>query len=239
MPEAPQPGLRLRDAMPRPLLITFAVVAVVAIAAAALVLLKPSTFESVPLGERRPPPRGTFSHDVGSVIPAPTPSVQSTLDPPCSAVAGARLIGGGDGVLRLRAALEQACRLEQGVSPAMTRAVQALNRATIRFGFFTRTGVESTLDHATNTISLNLKFAQRKVLISHLVPVLLHEGVHLQNASESTTAVQELGARRIEVAACRQLIEIKRWPRWCHDARALTDLDEAQALALLRAAGYV
>lgn len=230
--------IRLLDAMPRPLLVVFVSLALVAIGAAVFVLVRPPTFDPVSVAERRPPPSEAFTHDAIKVVAAPTPSVIPTLPAPCEAVDGARLIGGGDAVLRLRGALEQACRLESGVSADVTAAVRALDRATIRFAGFQRTGVESTLEISTRTIWLNVKFARTKLAIANIVPVLLHDAWHLAHLADGVDATQELGARRVEVAACRHVLDVRSWPRWCEDARALTDLAPGAATALLRGAGY-
>jgi hypothetical protein len=165
--------------------------------------------------------------------------VLPTFSPPCSTFARAHLRAGPAGVLRLRAALKDICPfVSGGVAREVTTAVRGLEDATIGFAAFGRAGVESTTDFATKTIWLNGKFARTDLSVEDLVPVLLHEGYHLARAKEPVTAREELGARRAEVSTCRLLIPLKKWPRWCEDARTLTDMPDARAEELLVSAGY-
>lgn len=230
-------GPRLIDAMPRPLLVLFAAAAVAALVAVAALLVSPPGRDDVPVAERRPPPRGPYSHDVGDLVPAPLPTAVPTVEPPCEAVRGVRLIGGGDALRRLNAALTRACGLV-GAGEEVDRAVRALAGATVRFGIFDRSGVESTVEFGARTVWLNAKFAVRKVPVSHIVPVLVHDAWHLANPSEPVSAAQELAARRVEATACRGLIAPDDRPRWCEDADALARLPEARAIERLVAAGY-
>ena len=236
MTDAP-PGAKLRfiDAMPRPLLIAFVAFAIVALAASVYAIVRPPLGE-IALQERRPPPRAPYSHDVGRLVPGPIPASIPVLPPACDAVRGARLLAGGDGVVRLRAVLARLCPLASGAGNDVARAVRALSGATIRFAEFGRTGVESTVAHGT--IWLNIKFGLRSKPVEQIAPIVLHEAWHLANARAPVTAEQELRARAVESAACRQLVTIKKWPRWCRDAAALTDMTPIRAIALLLSAGY-
>lgn len=230
--------LRFVDAMPRPLLALFALVSLTALVVSVLALLRPPQ-APVAVQDRRPPPRGTLSHDVRRVFPAPLPSQVERIEAPCPAVAGVVPQGGVAAVRRLEVALERICALTKGgVAPELGQAARGLAGATIRFADFRRTGVDSTLDYASRTIYLNVKLALSRTPVTHVAPILLHEGWHLEHGAEPVTAAQELSARRVEVAACRELIRRTDWPRWCRDAAALTDLPEARALDLLVAAGY-
>jgi len=244
MDEAPPPKpdnskLRFIDAMPRPLLIVFALAGVAAVVAALVFIIHPPESATIPVQDRRPPPHGTLSHDVGKLVPAPLPSVIPTLPPACSAFSTTVLEVGPAGAARLRAVLSDLCRLSQGGVPAeLTTAISGLKNATIRFAAFQRAGVESTVDFATRTVWLNLKFSESNLPIEQVAPVLVHEGWHLAHPRDAVTAEQELGARRAEVDTCRELIATDKWPRWCNDARTLTDLPVARAIALLVSAGY-
>jgi hypothetical protein len=234
-----EPGLRFIDAMPRPLLVLLLVAGVVAIAASVIVILRPPKFNTVAVQDRRPPPRGSLTHDVGRIVPGPLPSQVPSVTPPCPAVSGTHIMAGGPGVQRLRAVMVQICSLSRGGVPAdVTTAIAGLKGATIRYAGFGRPGVESTADIRTKTIWLNIKFSQQRLPVEQLAPVVLHEGWHLANPGDLVTAEQELDARRAEVATCRQLIEIDKWPRWCQDARALTELPQTRAIDLLVSAGY-
>jgi hypothetical protein len=231
--------LPIRRAMPAPLLIVFGLFGIVALAAGVWLLLDPLSLATTPVEERRPPPGSGYTHDLGSVAPAPTPSAPPSVPPPCDAFAATRLAMSGDGVLRMREALDRLCRLSGGgVSEELAIAIEGLGDATIRFAQFEISAPESTTSLADRTIWLNLRFARRGTPIEDLLPPLLHEGFHLGSGVLEPTAAQELAARRAEVDACRQLITRSKWPRWCDDADALTSLPESEAIRLLRAAGF-
>src|SRR6266700_937017 len=78
--------LRFIDAMPRPLLVVFLLTGAVAIVAALVFIIHPPEFSTVPVQERRPPPQGTLTHDVGRIFPAPLPSAAPRVSPPCTAL---------------------------------------------------------------------------------------------------------------------------------------------------------
>jgi hypothetical protein len=238
-PRRDKSKLRFIDAMPRPLLVLFLLTGTVAVVAALVFIIHPPEFSTVPVQERRPPPRGALTHDAGRIVPAPAPSVLPSMSPPCSALSTTVLKVGPAGAVRLRAVLTDICRLAHGgVAPELTTAIGGLKGATIRFAVFQRAGVESTADFSGKTIWLNIKFSRSNLPVEQVAPVVIHEGWHLAHPGDAVTATQELGARRAEVAACRELISIDSWPRWCKDARALTDLPAARAIALLVSAGY-
>lgn len=237
--EPPQDGPRLLDAMPRPLLVVFALACLVALVASLFAILSPPTFETVRIEDRRPPPAGSVTHGAGEVFPAPTPTVDIPYDPPCDEVATVTVLGGVSFTERVEDALALVCTVARGgPSPTLTRAVAGLEGATIRIAEFEVTGVESQADRRSKVVSVNLKFTERRRSARELAPVLLHEAWHLANADEPVTAAAELDARAVEVAACREFITLAEWPRWCEDARALTTLPRADALALLVEAGY-
>jgi len=244
MDEAPPPRkqptkLRFIDSMPRAMLVTFVLAGLAAVVTAVVFIVAPPKSPAIPVEQRRPPPHGTLSHDTGRIYAAPLPPVVPTLAPACAAVATVKLEAGGAGVARLRSVLADLCRLSHGGVPTeIATAIGGLRGATIRFAGFQRAGVESTADFATRTIWLNLKFSQEAMDVEQVAPVVLHEGWHLAHAKDPVTAEQELDARAAEVAGCRQLIDINKWPRWCLDARALTELPVARAIALLVSAGY-
>jgi hypothetical protein len=231
--------LRFIDSMPRALLVLFTIAGVAAVVTALVFIIDPPRSATLPVEQRRPPPRGTLSHDTGRIYPAPLPSVVPAVAPACPAIATTRIKAGTAGVARLRAVLADLCGLSHGgVSADLTLAIRGLRGATLQFAGFQRAGVESTVDFATKTIWLNLKFSQESMDVELVAPVVVHEGWHLAHPNDAVTAGQELGARTAEVDACRQLINIDKWPRWCQDGRALTELPAARAIALLVSAGY-
>src|SRR5260221_13566302 len=121
--------LRFIDAMPRPLLVLFLVTGTVAVVAALVFIIHPPEFSTVPVQERRPPPRGTLTHDTGRIFPAPLPSAAPAVSSPCSALSTTVLKGGVYGAVRLRDVLADGCRLAQsGCAHAQTSAICGLNR---------------------------------------------------------------------------------------------------------------
>jgi hypothetical protein len=220
-------------------MVVFGLAAVAAVVASVVVLVRPPTFGTVALQDRRPPPAGVYSHDPVAVFVAPTPDVPIPYTPPCKAFAGTRPIGGVAFTERVTEALAQLCTLRgPSVPPDVVAAARGLAGTTIRIAEFERSGIEATLDFGSRTIWVNLKLTQRRSDAAGLIPVLLHEGAHLAAPDEPITAERELAARRVELEACRQFIRVADWPRWCEDARDLTALERADALALLASAGY-
>ena len=233
------PKVRLIDSMPRPLLIVFIVAGLIAIGAALVVIINPPIFATIPVEERRPPPKGNLTHDTGRITPTYNQQVVPPIEPPCPALDETRAVAGPAGRARIRAVLVDICRLSKGgVASEIEAAIKGLNGSRIQFGVFQRAGVESTAVFPGKIIWLNAKFARTDVPIENLAPVLLHEGWHLAHPKDPVDARQELAARRAEVGGCRLLIAIEKWPRWCEDARTLTDMPEGRALELLVSAGY-
>lgn len=259
MPEAPPPGSgpRLREAMPRPVLIVFVLVCVAALVGAIVLVVNPPGRSDVALFDRRPPPTATAdnapSHDTGEVAEVLPPRTQVPLEPPCPEVRGVRAIAGPAGVRRITTMLTHACRLAAGTSPELAAAVRNLGRSvTIRFASFDKSGVESTYQRLPGRLYLNVRFASTEIPAQHVVPIILHEAAHWSRVrcppplgsrmlcvvARGTSPEQELAARTVEVEACRHLIPAPEWPRWCRDAREITAMPRDAALRALRAAGY-
>ena len=183
MSTEPQRPIRFLESMPKPLMAVFVVLGLGAIGVSLAVLFF-TPGDTVALQDRRPPPASTFSHDVGRIGPAPIGSVVPTLPPACDAVRTTKLVASGDGVTRLRAILEDVCRLAGGgAGDRVTAAARSMGGVTLRFGGFDRTGVESTADFATKTIWLNIKFALRSRAVEELAPLVLHDAFHLASPS--------------------------------------------------------
>ncbi|HEX9776153.1 MAG TPA: hypothetical protein VGB83_11325 [Actinomycetota bacterium] len=229
--------VRLRDAMPRPLLAVFAVLAIAGLAATVALLIRPPQAAEVPLAERRPAARAPYDHDPIEVFPAPVPEEIPAFRAPCEEVAGARPEGGPSFVARVRDAMSLICGVAKGGPDAeLTRAARAFDGVTIRIAEFARSGIESTLDEDARVVWVNLKLTARQRTATELAPVLLHEAVHL--LEPGGTAAIELRARRVEDAACRTFLRPADRPFWCQDAAAIIALPEPEALALLAAAGF-
>ena len=238
-PSEPGQEPRLIDAMPRPVLAVFLLAGVVGLVAAVVTIVRPPTFDTVPVQERRPPPALPLTHDPSEVFEAPRPSERPAFDAPCAAVEGARPEGGTSFVRRITDALRLVCSVAAGGPDAdLTTAARALDGVRIRVAGFERTGAESTADLDARVIYVNVKFTEKARPAAELVPILLHEAWHLAHPRRPVDAEDELAARRVEVAACREFILVANWPRWCEDAQALTTIPLEDALALLVSAGY-
>lgn len=241
MPDVPEPGSgpRLVEAMPRLLLILFVVLGVVALVGSITLLLRPPDRGEVPLGERRAPPAPPFSHDPVEVFAAPTPPAIPATEARCEEVAGVRAIGGASFVRRMERLLQRACEVAgPGVPQVLAESVAGLRGTELRIAEFTRSGLETTADRAEGVIYVNLKFTRRDTPLEDLLPPLLHDAWHLLRPGSEITASDELVARTVEVEACRAFINPDRWPRWCADAKALTDLPSQDAIELLVSAGF-
>lgn len=241
MPQPPADGgPRLIDAMPRPLLVLFVALGLFAVGASVWFLIKPPRTDAVAVHARRPPAEdSTLSHGVGRIYPAPTPSAIRRIEAPCPEVEQVTPLGGPSAVERVRLMLVEVCGLAKGgVGDEIAAAIEGLPRARIRSAQFDRTGVDSTVDLRQRVIYLNTKFVLAKIPIRQVVPVVLHEAYHLAHSGERITATEELAARTVELAACRELVRATDWPRWCSDANTLVSLPRARALDLLEQAGY-
>jgi hypothetical protein len=243
MTEPPRPAElppepRLLDAMPRAVLVVFLFASVVALVAVGVLIARPPSAE-VALGERRPPPRGSLTHDAGRLFPAPPPTRQPPFDPPCPEVASVRIEGGVAFVGRMEDAFDLVCSVaEGGPRPDLTRAIRGFRDVTIRVSQFERTGVESVADLDARAIYLNLLFTAKQLRVVEAVPVLFHEAYHLLHYRH-IDAREELAARRVELSACREFLGLRAdWPRWCADAEALLALPVEEARDLLASAGY-
>ena len=235
-----KPEVRLRDAMPRPLMIAFLIVGVLAIALIVILLVKPPRPTSLSLGERRSPPVLPYSHGVGRIQPAPVPSPEpAMIDAPCDAFRSVTIHGSVAAQQRLFAGLKPVCALTGGsISPELRDGIEGLRRATFRFAAFQRTGEEATTDLAAEMVYINVRFARVNTPTILVTPILIHEGWHLKHIHERLTAAAEFRARNAELEVCRQLIDRDKWIRNCEDAERLVSLGEKEAVRLLVAAGF-
>lgn len=228
--------LPFRQAMPRGVLISFVVVAVVTLAVVVVVMVNPPA-PRIAIAERRSPPGPSLSHDVGSIILAPVPEALPVTDPRCPTFDGIVIEGGEPAHARLGGVLERLCKFagDAQIAPSL----RALAGARLRFAVFARTGDTSTLSVADpRRVLINVRFAQRDVSAAWIAPLLVHEGFHLLHAGEPMTANLEFEARQAEVRACRLLIEVEAWPRGCTDAEQLVRFGRESAIDQLVRAGF-
>jgi len=213
------------------------------------------------LGERRSPPGGGLTHDLGAwrsaaLAPAAQRQGFGRGAATCPRLAGVTLAGTPSQVELLRLATDEVCALRSvdGVDAARTGLREA--RAVVAFAIYERSGNESaallappagqqvSLGGARAAVLLNPKFTEGEpgVAAKRIAVLLVHEGAHLAAGTAPPTAEGELAARHAEVAACDLLFpEGARGPkatRGCQDARELLRGGDPAALAELRASGY-
>jgi hypothetical protein len=228
--------LPFRRSMPAPVLFLFAAVAAGGLALVVVLIARPGTF-GIPVAERRSPPRGVLSHDVGRMVPAPAPSPLPATASPCADLAGVVVEGGPPAQGRLGLALQTLCRTF-GTRADLDDAIRALATARIHFATFARSGDASTTDLSARRILLDIRFSRSRSAVVDIVPLLAHEGYHLARSGQPVTAGEEFAARGVELLVCRLIIDIRRWPRGCEDARALADMGERAGVDALVRAGY-
>jgi len=186
----------------------------------------------VPVAERRPPPTGELTGDVGDwqvgeAEPQP-------LEADCDGVEGFQVAGTVEDRRRLSEALNALCGvvLPDGAGAAVGALADA--EAVVRFGAFERSGVDVTAvrDADPPVVLPNGRFAQA-AQPRWVAPLIVYEAVRL--AGDPATAEDTLAARDAEWAACEAVLDDE-LNVGCEDARELLALDDP--LAALRAAGF-
>ncbi|GAC1409215.1 MAG: hypothetical protein NVSMB57_01590 [Actinomycetota bacterium] len=224
-------------AMPLPLLIVFLATVLVGLVTIAVVLISPPQ-PKIAVAERRSPPGPSVSHYVGPILLAPLPSSLPATKPPCNELSGVVIEGGAPAQVRLGGVMKRMCPFLTDRSP-FAQSVRALRQAHIRFARFARTGDPSTLSlQSPVRVLVNVRFARRDQSALYIAPLLAHEGFHLLHRAERFTAALELQAREVELRACRLLIDVRGWPRGCHDAQQLIDFGHSRAIRALADAGF-
>ena len=188
-----------------------------------------------PLFERRSAPRADASHDIGGVVVSPA----TPTDVQCGAVRGLKVAGDLETAPLLADALRGFCTRLLALDPRLgDRVVVAARRGTvISFGVFERTGDDSTTLRSPGEaprVAINTRFAG--IFKGYLLPLLAHELWHA-GAPAAGGALEELAARRLEAAMCRAEPSTLAG-RSCEDAVEIVRVPEADALRLLRAAGF-
>lgn len=224
--------------MPRPLIVAFGILAAAAVTLIVVLMVRPPSPNDLPVAERRSEPTATLSHDTVEAQLVDVPDQLPPFTPPCEEVRGVVVEGGQPAHERIGDVLRMLCPYARAGAPAdVQSAVRALGRARIRFALFTRTGDLSTIDLSANRIQLAVALSRTNVPPVIIGPLLVHEAVHLV-AGRPVTAGQEYAARVAELAACRLLIEVDRFPRGCLDAQELVSLGAQRAIAELIESGF-
>lgn len=213
----------------------FVLLAIVAVLAAAVTLAVAfGAFGpgEVPVAERRPPPAGGLTHDVGAYEVGTAEPV--AYDGSCPLLTGVQVAGTPTDRAALRRGLAAACNVAEGDAAA---ALEAFARAggVVRFAAFGATGVDSAAtttgspDARPPQILVNARFSRSAPLL--IAPLLLHDAIARTDPGSART---ELSARITEADACARLFDDP--PRSCGDAISLATSPDA--LAALRAVGY-
>jgi hypothetical protein len=227
------------------------VAALVVVVVVALTRPGPESLE-IPLGGRRSPPAAGLTHDLG-------PWASGALDPAnagkvvvakasCPRLSGLLLAGTDADVAVLRAATDATCALRSVGGIDAARAALDEARAVVVFARYAASGNESSTLLAADP-ALDLHGAKVALLVNgkfaasdpdRIVPLLIHEGAHLEGGATEPDAEAELAARKAERDACRRVFTGGgvQPNRGCTDAAELLAKGDQAALAELRAAGY-
>jgi hypothetical protein len=213
----------------------FVLVAVVSVPVAAVVIVTALLLGGrgeLPLAERRPPPAGTLTSDVGELIVGDAEPV--AYERGCPETRGVRIAGTDADLAVLRRGLAALCNARPAPDAAASLVRFAESGGVVRFALFERTGVDATADGAgpAPRILLNAKFTQTDPL--YLAPLIGAQAVLLD--ADPATAEAALAARRVEDELCRAMLGGRQPSRACADAAELLALDDP--LAALRGAGY-
>lgn len=188
--------------------------------------------DEVPVAQRRPPPTGELTHDVGDYVVGTSDPV--VYEEACSLLQGVQIAGSEADQQALRLGLSALCNtsLPPVISDHVTKFAQ--DGGIVRFAQFQSTGVDSTAlrDGDPPQILLNAKLQRSDPL--WIAPVVVHDVMLLAGAPE--TAQGALTARQAEDLVCDRILSGRRESRGCDDAEALLGLPDP--LGALRAAGY-
>lgn len=220
-----------------PLLPRWFVLLAVALVPVALVVAGLALFGFGPrelaVAERRPPPAGGYTHDVGAALVGDSPAI--AYAGACPEVAGLHLAGTETDRALLRRSLAALCNvpLERDLAAALRDLAGA--GAHVRFAAFEATGVDSAAEpgHQPPRLLVNARFA-RAGRPGWIAPLVAHDAVTL--AGDPASAETALAARRAEAAVCDALVGTAERSRGCDDAAELLAGDDP--LAALRDAGY-
>ncbi|HUH06729.1 MAG TPA: hypothetical protein VML96_02875 [Egibacteraceae bacterium] len=186
----------------------------------------------VPLSQRRPPPAGDLTADVGALDAGGASPVP--YEGACSTLHGVQVAGSPADQATLRQGLAALCNTE--VDDALRRRLSAFAQAggIVRFARFERTGVDSTADlsGAAPMIYLNARFSRTDPL--WIAPIVAHDVTFTE--LDPSAAASALAAREAEHLVCQRLLGERRRSRACEDAAGLLALDDP--LAALREAGF-
>ncbi len=214
----------------------FVLLAIVAVIAALVTLVAALAFfgpEELAPAQRRPPPAGGLTHDVGDLVIGDNPPV--TYDAPCDLLAGIQIAGTDADQNLLRRALAGLCNTPLPDDARAALSSFAQSGGVVRFAVFASTGVDSAGDLEADPprILVNSKFVQM-AQPRWIAPVVAHDAVML--AGDPRSADTALRAREVEAYVCDRLLGSEPPSRGCEDAEEVLALPDP--LAALREAGY-
>ena len=187
----------------------------------------------IAVAQRRPPPAGEVTSDVGEYVTGAT--VPTPYEDACTALQGVQVGGGEPDRAPLRVALAALCNA--GLPEETIEALSAFadQQGVVRFAQFQYTGVDSTavIDAEPPVILINAKLQRTDPL--WIAPLVVHDAVVLAGGDPSLAA-NELEARQAEAVACEKILATRRASRGCDDAEELLGLPDP--LAELRGAGF-
>lgn len=188
--------------------------------------------DPIPLGERRPPPVGGLTHDVGDYeVGDSEPVVYADA---CPTLEGVSTAGGEGDQAVLRQALAGVCNTTLTDEIEESLRTFASRGGVVRFALFDKRGVDSAaiVDADPPTILVNARLQQSDPL--WISPVVVHDVVTL--AGDPGTVGTALAARRAEDLVCDRILGGRRDSPGCEDAERLLALPDPEAA--LRDAGY-
>lgn len=206
------------------------IVAAVATVVAAFAVFGP---EEVAIAERRPPPAGELTSDVGRYVTgsaSPQPYTET-----CQTLQGIQVAGTAVDRAALRRGLAGLCNTSLPAGAEQRLSAFAEAGGVVRFAQFEATGVDSTAVLAADppAILVNARLTRTDPL--WIAPLVAHDTTFFRGPDPGT-AEAAVAARRVEDLVCDRLLAGRRESRGCADAEALLAMPDS--LAALRDAGY-
>lgn len=205
------------------------------LAAAATVIAAFAVFgpDEVGIAERRPPPAGALTNDVGRYVVGSAPP--QPYAETCQTLQGIQVAGTAVDRAALRRGLAGLCNTSLPAETLQRLSAFAAAAGVVRFAQFEATGVDSTALLAADppVILVNARLTRTDPL--WIAPLVAHDTTFFRGP-DPATAEAALAARRVEDLVCDRLLAGHRASRGCSDAEALLAMPDP--LAALRAAGY-
>ena len=212
--------------------VSLCVVMVPVVIIVAVVALLSVRRDEIPLAERRPPPAGGLTHDVGDHQVGESEPV--AYDDACPMLQGVKVAGGEADQQALRLALAGLCNASLPAVVQDQLRLFASEGGVVRFALFENRGVDSAAieDADPPTILVNARLQRSDPL--WISPVIVHDVITL--AGDAETEAGALAARQAEDLVCDRILGGRRESSGCRDAEELLALPDPEAA--LRDAGF-